>query len=1020
MAQNKAAQEKSLLNKFLTPLFSTFTKEKWQSRNPEVRKKAVQELPVSDQKTLNQIAINDTDESIRAIAANKLSDLDLLQTIIMKGTNSTVKEAAQNRLLQLICGLKHPIPDFDVREKIIRGSRNTTLLEFVSVNADEASLRKLTIKKISRDPLLGDIALQDENPQIRQLAAQQIAKRSTLERVIKNSRRKDKRVYKIVRNKLDHIIEDEQRPLLLAKEVVEICSHLEKLKKRNLLLQEKLTFENYVTRWSEIQNFADPQTTERYHAICSDIIEAIDHLESEQEKEQSNIQKLETLLTSLSTAVDDLLNARENTTLIDSSLDSPGDDSLPEKQNVSRAEQETIKVAEKTIQNLGNEWDKIIPSLSQESLVDKLNAKFQSILDLADNEAPNSEKQSQAYDNHSDTLKKVQTLAEQTENMLTNGGFILEKTILALENKFQQQLDNNNSDAEFQALQVNFKKAVKTLKEKLSIQQKQANNFRDTINKQSQEIQSLIDNGHVSKAEKLIKDQIKEIEHSSLISNIDKQKYQNEIHKIQSQLGDLSSWRNWAHDNERESLAIKAESLVKQSSESDELDRDYLDITYQINGLRKQWKSMRSQTKEEMWQRFNNACNLAYENCFPYIDKQNEERQANLKAKEALCEQLENYISQMAWPTAKDTQPDETIDWIQVDKITKQARKEWSLIGFVERKHHKNIGRRFNKSIDTIRTELKKIWQLNQDKFFDLVQQTEALHETFEDDLSEAINKAKHLQRQWKAIGPVSPYQRNKLWKRFRKGCDVIFNKRQDNINQKNQANTDQLREKEAICENLEALNLQPLDIKDLKQAFHDIENLWSELVPQAKKISNQVNQRYKAAHQVFQEKLEALLIKQQNEQLDILKQQAELCTEIESTKIEDTEVDESNSDFNSRWTAFTAQSLDKTRLNQRFQDALNSSESDREALIQSELSNKQSFCLKYEILLGKETPDEEQQTRMEMQVELLNSNFGQNRTEGSDKTQITPFELQCEWYEFSNYSKNESLQKRFVKLLSE
>jgi len=1018
MAQNKAAQEKNLLKKIFNPLISSFTKEKWQSRNPEVRKKAVQELPVSDQKNLSQIAMNDTDESIRAIAANKLSDLDLLQTIVMKGTNGTVKEAAQNRLLQLICGLKHPVPDFDVREKMIRGSRNSTLLEFVSVNADEAQLRELTIKKISRDPLLGDIALQDENPHIRQLAAQQIAKRSTLERVTKNSRRKDKRVYKIVKNKLDHIIEDEQRPLLLAKEVVEICTHLEKLKKRNLLLQEKLTFENYVTRWSEIQNFADPQTTERYHAICSDIIQAIDHLESKHIKEQDSIQKLETLLTSLSTAVDDLLNARENTSLINSSLDSPDNDSLPEKHDASNAEQETIKTAEKTIQNLGNEWDEEIKSLSQESLVSKFNAKFQSILDLADSETQDSVTQKQAYENSSDSLKKVQTLTEQAENMLSKSGFILEKTILALENKFQQQLNKNIIDDELEAIQSGFKIAVKTLKEKLSIQQKQANNFKEGIEKQSQEIQSLIDNGHVSKAETLIKSIIKEVEHSDLISNIDKQKYQDEIHKIQSQLGDLSSWRNWAHDNERDSLAIKAEKLAQQSNESTDLESEYSDITFQIKELRKQWKSMRSHTKEDLWQRFNNACNLAYENCSPFIDKQNEERKTNLKAREALCEQLENYILQMEWPTPNDTQPDETIDWIQVDKITRQARKEWAAIGFVERKHHKNISRRFDKSIDTIRSELKKIWQLNQDKFFELVQQTEALQETLDDDLSDAINKAKNFQKQWKEIGPVSPYQRNKLWKRFRKGCDVIFDKRQENINQKNQVNTDQLREKEAICENLEALNQQPLNLKDLEQAFLDIENLWSELVPQAKKISNQVNQRYKAALEIYHKKITALLLEQQNEQLDILKQQADLCTEIEGTEIHNSNA---NSDFNERWESLTSQLIDRTLLSQRFQAALDSEKSDKDTLIQLELKEKASFCLKYEILLGKETPDEELQTRMEMQVELLNSNLGKNRTEeGSDKAQITPFELQCEWYEYSNYSNSKSLQERFEKLLSE
>jgi hypothetical protein len=106
----------------------------------------------------------------------------------------------------------------------------------------------------------------------------------------------------------------------------------------------------------------------------------------------------------------------------------------------------------------------------------------------------------------------------------------------------------------------------------------------------------------------------------------------------------------------------------------------------------------------------------------------------------------------MNWPTADNDEIDHSIDWIQVDKITKQARKEWAAIGFVERKDHKSINKRFDKSIDIIRNELKKVWQINQDQFFNLIIKVEALHEIIDEDLSGAINKAKDYQKQWKKI----------------------------------------------------------------------------------------------------------------------------------------------------------------------------------------------------------------------------------------------------------------------------
>ncbi|WP_198262737.1 DUF349 domain-containing protein [sulfur-oxidizing endosymbiont of Gigantopelta aegis] len=1011
-------QQTNILNKLFKPLLSPFTKNKWQSRNIDTRKKAVLELPVSDQETLSHIAMNDSDESIRAIAANKLSNLDLLQTIIMKGTNGTVKQAAQNRLFQLICGLKHPVPEFALREKMIRGSRNSALLEFVAANAEEASLREITIKKISRDPLLGDIALRDDSPHIRQLAAQQIAKRSTLERVTKNSRRKDKRVYKIVKNKLDHIIEDEQRPALLAQEVTDICIKLEKLHKRKRLLQEKTTVENYVTRWSAIQNFASPETTERYHTICKQIINDIDALELAQQQEHNAIQSLESLLNNLSLAVDDLLTARE-------ALTAQATDSEKKTETESTTitsnstKNDTIQTSETVIQNLGREWDNIIALLSKVDLIADYNNKFQAILDLADTHSDFQQgKHNKNSEQAINSSKKLITLTEQAEKLLSKTGFIPEKTISALQEKFEQAIQANHHITEslpddIKQVHEKFSTIIKSLKKQLHEQQQSAKNFQSQIESQTTQIQTFIQDGLISKAEKLLKSQLKDIDQSNLISNIEKQHYQAEAEKLHTQLTEFSSWRHWAHDNERENLAIKAEQLTEQAKNLNSLEDEYTDITAQIKELRAQWKSMHSHTQEELWQRFNRACNSAYELCQPFIDKQTEIRAEHLKAKEDLCIQLEDYIQTMGWPTSEGDEINHSIDWIQVDKITKQARKEWSEIGFVERKHHKSINHRFDKIIETIRTELKKTWSVNHEQFFSLIEKVEALHETLEDNLADAINKAKKYQQDWKQIGPVSSFQRNKLWKRFRKGCDVIFNKRQESIEQKNNAETKHLREKEAICENLEALNQQPLKESDLRHAFADIETIWKEHEHLAKSLSKTVNLRYAKAIEDYQNKLAKLQAEQQKQQLDFIIQQAALCSQIETSANSDN-IDE----LKEQWLALKNNDLNLSLLDQRYNKAISAIELDKTDMTEAELSEKQTFCLKYEILLGKESPEAAQQARMEMQVELLNSNLGQKRNEASTNDKISPFELQIKWYQMSNYAQDAELEARFEALL--
>lgn len=987
-----------LLNKIFQPLLNSFNKTKWQSRNLKVRKKAVMQLPVSDQETLSKIAMHDADESIRSIAVNKLSDLDLLQTIIMKGTNEAVKQTAQLRLFQLLCGMKHPIPDYTIREQIIHGSRNPALLEFVAANADQVSLRKMSVKKVNRDPLLGDIALSDENSNIRQIAAQQIIKASTLERVAKNSRRKDKRVYKIVKAKLDQLIEEQQRPILLAREVIDICDKLEKLHKRNRLLQEKSTFDNYVKRWQEIHNFANEEVTQRYTLIVSKINDSIDNINQQQHKEQEVLYALDKILGNLSNAVDELLTAQDNEITDEA------------------AAQQNIENSNKLISSLCSQWNEKISTIQVQELLNSYNNKYFAILDLIEHNTHSALSDA----NHDKSLEKIQRFTEQAESIVNKSEFILEKTVSALQKQFNLEIENleDSSDA-IDSCRSRFASAVKILTEKLALQKKSAQQFQRTIENKIKKINADIKDGYVSKANNSLHKLFKKIDNSDSLSRSEKHNYHDNLKQIQADLGDLSSWRNWAHNHERENLVQKAQTLADAAQANDHLSSEYKDITSQIKELRSQWKKMRSPTSDEIWLQFNNACNSAYEQCTPFIEQQEKNRQENLKLKENLCNQLEDYVLKMGWPAKEEEAADDsTIDWIKVDKITKQARKEWSEIGFVDREFHRSINKRFDHSIEIIRAELKKTWHINQQKFYDLINKVEAVHETMDDDLSDAISKAKHYQSQWKSIGPISSYQRNKVWKKFRAACDVIFDKRQETIKQKNNENNEVLREKEAVCENLEALNRQPLNKTDLQHAFNDIKVLWSELQPQLKSLSREVNKRYSKAEQEYQNKIEQLILHEQQEQLRMLKEKADICSEIESLSNAGDDEKDVIQQLTHKWGELKhLPAAIEADMKSRFEQSLKTVQSDealagRDDVIQEELFQKQQLCLKYEIITAKDSPAADHQARMEMQVELLNSSMGHNNSI------ISPSEFQIQWYKLTNYSQDSVLEKRFLDLI--
>ncbi len=102
--------------------------------------------------------------------------------------------------------------------------------------------------------------------------------------------------------------------------------------------------------------------TQRYHAICEDIISSIDELEQQQQEEQGALAKLDTILNNLSNTVDELLQTGETPDV----------------------DQKIVEDNQKTIANLGIEWDDTIKIISSQTIIDTQNRKFQNILDLLD------------------------------------------------------------------------------------------------------------------------------------------------------------------------------------------------------------------------------------------------------------------------------------------------------------------------------------------------------------------------------------------------------------------------------------------------------------------------------------------------------------------------------------------------------------------------------------------------------------------------------------------------------------
>ena len=146
------------------------------------------------------------------------------------------------------------------------------------------------------------------------------------------------------------------------------------------------------------------------------------------------------------------------------------------------------------------------------------------------------------------------------------------------------------STEELEVIKNKFSSICTVIDDKLKIQQKNTQQLQKQIAQDIELIKAHIKEGLTSKAIRLLQSSIKQIDSSHYLSNSEKNALHKELKQFQLELGELSSWKSWAHDNERENLLKKAEDLFSTSRINENLVIEYREVTAQIKELRHQWK----------------------------------------------------------------------------------------------------------------------------------------------------------------------------------------------------------------------------------------------------------------------------------------------------------------------------------------------------------------------------------------------------------------------------------------------
>lgn len=349
----------------------------------------------------------------------------------------------------------------------------------------------------------------------------------------------------------------------------------------------------------------------------------------------------------------------------------------------------------------------------------------------------------------------------------------------------------------------------------------------------------------------------------------------------------------------------KEDNLVQKTKILDELKAlidnqdDLQHIFPAFRELQNRWKvvgPVPQAKNKDVWETYQ----YLVEKFYDFVKINNELRdldlKKNLELKIALCEKAELLADD----------PNVVSAFTKLQKL----HEDWRDIGPVPKEHREEIWERFKQSTGSINKKQQDFFEGQKEsqkenlaKKVALCEKCEAIVASDNKDWNVNTKEIEALQTEWKSIGFASKKDNQKIYDRFRAACDAFYTAKREHYSQFKNTMQDNYDKKIALCEQAEALKNNE-DWKKTTDQLISLQKKWKEIGPVARKQSDAVWKRFRAACDFFFEN-KSKHYSNVDEEYDLnLKKKLELITEINEFKLDSKPAEnvEALKDFQSRW----------------------------------------------------------------------------------------------------------------------
>ena len=901
---------------------------------PKTLEQRLAELPTLSMEALTLIIEGDDPESLRIAAVAHLVDSPVLTALAVANDSLKLQQAAKIRIASLIDDGSIVVDEFSRRDmdSLVQLSivgfceKPDVLTQVLSTHTDEAFLYQIAIEGVPA--------------RLRELAAAKIEDANQLKQLLKDTRGKDKLVYKIVKDKCDQLRDQEKQAEQIQADIGDLCERLEAHSKRPFDKQFMGRATRMIAAWADLESASsEPLKSQSQLAIalCQQTIETHElELATVAATKATN----EAAEASINGVVDQLHRLLSQLYASDGNAEEVAGIALAHQHQVEQWNQAKAIVAVnnsamKTF-TLANEGMKLQMQLFNEQ------GSLQTQLTLLASIPADAETDEKAQVAFKSLKARLQTANILPSNIVPT--LVLDARKILAKND-QYWADKKKVDIDRQRhINALISQANQALQKGLS---RDAAGIRRTLERKL---------GALEKLPTAITAKVEQLDEA---------------------LSKLLDWKNFAVEPKQQELIDQMQVLTESQDNPEAL-------ASKIRRLQDQWKSLSKDSQDQqLWEVFHKLAEQAYQPCKVYYDQKSEIRRNNIEKRRTLVSQLNDYVTAQPW----EGNGAESIDWKLAEKLIGTAIREWQSYAPTDRDANKPVQKKFDRLLDSLRSKLSAHQQQNAERKQLLIAQVDALLEN--SDKRAATEKVKQLQAQWQKVGVVPRKQEQKLWRLFRASCDAVFAQRhQQSVEFKAELNTHKGVAEELIKEvlTLGALSGKALldgrtRVTECKREFSAVGNL-----PKASVAS--ISQRFQSAVTAFDTAITNQIAQAKLQLWD------NLFTASAMLGLAQTTSDESASDALltkaqdfmasvEQWPKNGYQALEKKMARG---SALDRTEDYQKAL--------QLLCIRAEILADQETPPEDKALRMQYQVSRLQQGFGQN----SSPNGVSIQDLVIEW----------------------